>query len=296
MLDSSDIKIIQTITENGSISKAAEAFNVTQPTLSKRLARLEHVLNIPLFYRHNGGMKPTPAAEYLIESGEKIQSQLDSMARHVGMLSELNEGSINVGVGPIIEQIYFPKVLLDFTEETSNIKFRMSTETDERLLELLLSGLIDIAIGPFSKEGIPDDVIATPVKSDNIVFVGRKDHPLLDADLSGMPMEVLSRYPSIGPAIPSSFAKTLESLGLDDFGPLITCDSYAVSKSVVSVSDYLTGGPEILFEKEISEGILVEIPINLNLVWTSYCVVKPESMEIPIVKKFLEVFNTYLEN
>lgn len=53
MLDSSDITIVATIAELGSISKAADKLNMSQPTLSKGLTRLEQVLAIDLFHRHS---------------------------------------------------------------------------------------------------------------------------------------------------------------------------------------------------------------------------------------------------
>lgn len=293
MLESSDIKIIQAIAELGSISKAATKLNVSQPTLSKRVARLEQVVNLTLFHRNNDGMQVTEAAQYLMDHGKPILAKLDSMVRHLEMLADLEVGRLNIGVGPIIEQLYFPKVLLDYTEETSDIDVSLTTESDDKLLELLLSGDIDVGIGPFQPDLLPNELFVSPVQSANIIFVARKDHPILEEGKLS-PQEMMAKYPAISPSIPKSFLQMLPEQ-VAGFSTKITCDNYHTSKSVVQFSDYLTGGPELLFEKELREGTLVEIPTDINLVWTSHCVARPESMAIPSVKKFLEVFERYLD-
>ncbi|MCG8609096.1 MAG: LysR family transcriptional regulator [Pseudomonadales bacterium] len=295
MLDSTDINMVQVISEVGSISKAAEMLNMSQPTLSKRLARLESSLGLSLFHRYNGGMLPLHAANFIMENGIQVQSKLNSIHRHLKMLSNLEEGTLNIGVGPIIEQIYFPKVLLDFTEETSNVRITLTTDSGERLLQLIQEGSIDVGIGPFRKSDIPEDLISRSVQSANIILVCRSGHPVLD-DIKGngvVSLLDLSKYPNIGPSTPDSYKENLPE-EFKKFRPLITCENYMSSKSIVSCSDYITGGPEILFEKEIRNGSLVKIPTNFTMQWSSFCIVRPESINIPSVKKFLDIFSSYL--
>ncbi|ARU56817.1 LysR family transcriptional regulator [Oleiphilus messinensis] len=295
MLDSTDINMVQVISEVGSISKAAEMLNMSQPTLSKRLARLESSLGLSLFHRYNGGMLPLHAANFIMENGIQVQSKLNSIHRHLKMLSNLEEGTLNIGVGPIIEQIYFPKVLLDFTEETSNVRITLTTDSGERLLQLIQEGSIDVGIGPFRKSDIPEDLISRSVQSANIILVCRSGHPVLD-DIKGngvVSLLDLSKYPNIGPSTPDSYKEHLPE-EFKKFRPLITCENYMSSKSIVSCSDYITGGPEILFEKEIRNGSLVKIPTNFTMQWSSFCIVRPESINIPSVKKFLDIFSSYL--
>lgn len=68
MLDVSDIKLLQKVTELGSINKAADELYMSQPTLSKRISRLEQTLNVKLFFRHSSGMQPTDVTNYLIKT------------------------------------------------------------------------------------------------------------------------------------------------------------------------------------------------------------------------------------
>ena len=65
-MDLSDIKLIKTIVDTGSISLASQHLNLSQPTVSNRLARLEHSLGMQLFHRLPRGMTPTTTAEYIL--------------------------------------------------------------------------------------------------------------------------------------------------------------------------------------------------------------------------------------
>ena len=55
-----------------SITKAADAFYVTQPTLSKYISSLEDELGTKLMNRQNGHIKLTPQGKYLYEVGTKM--------------------------------------------------------------------------------------------------------------------------------------------------------------------------------------------------------------------------------
>ena len=116
MIDVTEIHLVQVVSELGSISKAAEQLHLSQPTLSKRISRLEQKLNMALFYRDTAGMVPTEAAKLLTSKGHQLTSQIAQLERELALMANLHGGMISVGVGPIVEQDILPKVLLDFVE------------------------------------------------------------------------------------------------------------------------------------------------------------------------------------
>ena len=262
MLDVSDIHLIQTIAEVGSINKAADKLFMSQPTLSKRISRLEQVLKIDLFHRHSTGMTPTSAASYLIENGKQIQGKLDAMCRHVELLSELQGGSLNIGAGPISEQLFFPKVLVDFLEDTRDVKTVLRIGVTDELLAMVIDGQLDIAIGPFEPSELPKDLLVTPLRTEQIIFVVRPGHPLANKDIDDI-YAAFEQYSLIGPSITSSVAKYMnyeKSPGMVK----VSCDNYRISKSVVMTSDYITGGPALLFARELAAGELVELKADYD--------------------------------
>ena len=157
MIDVSDIHMIQVITELGSINKAAEALNLSQSTLSKKVSRLEHNIKLELFNRDHIGMVPTEAAKYLLAEATELRAQLSAIERQLALRANHVGGTVNIGVGPIIEQFILPKVLLDFAEQDYKFKISAIAVSADSLLEQLNTGAIDIAVGPFIQDEVPQD-------------------------------------------------------------------------------------------------------------------------------------------
>lgn len=291
MLDVSDIHLLKAIVEAGSTSKAAEKLFMSQPTLSKRVARLEQQLKTQLFHRSSTGMKPTEIANYLIHQGQHIQSQLSAICRHVELLSNLEGGSLHIGVSPVVEQLLFPQVLLDFIAETTNVEISFKVEVPEKLQQAVIAGELDIAVGPFLVHELPQELFISEVSSEPVIFVVRPEHPIVLASPQPTLAE-LFQYPGIGPALNKSMLATLEQAGLSPKRQ-ITCDNYHISKSIVMSSDYFTGGPKQLFEHELSRSELIEVKTAQPVIWQAYCVTRPESIHTATVKKFLEILERY---
>ena len=59
--------------------KAAEACNVTQPTLSAMIGKLEEELNAKLFDRNQQPICPTPIGGQVISQARQVLQQADSI-------------------------------------------------------------------------------------------------------------------------------------------------------------------------------------------------------------------------
>lgn len=73
------LKYAITVSEYGSISKAAEKLFVAQPNVSRSIKELEKELNITIFDRTTKGMSLTPDGEKLIQYGKKIMKEIDNL-------------------------------------------------------------------------------------------------------------------------------------------------------------------------------------------------------------------------
>ena len=102
MIDLSDFRMVETICSTGSLTKAADALLVSQPTLSKRLARLEDQLGAKLFHRAPSGLTPTLFANYLVDSANPVKARVASIERQVERILDHDKGDVRIGVGPII--------------------------------------------------------------------------------------------------------------------------------------------------------------------------------------------------
>ena len=92
-----DFQYIAEIARYGSITKAAEALYLSQPTLTKFLQRVEQEVGTPLFHRVGKRFIPTPAGEVYVEKAHSIlllNSQLD---QELDALASMRRGSVRVG-------------------------------------------------------------------------------------------------------------------------------------------------------------------------------------------------------
>lgn len=295
MIDISDIHMIQVVADVGSINKAAELLNMSQPTLSKKVSRLEQKLNLELFSRGIAGMVPTEAANLLIEEGSHLKDQLRKVERQLELMSYKKGGVVKLGVGPIVEQILLPKVLLDYVDQNYDFKIQVTTMSSEALLKQLRKGAIDLAIGPFVESDIPDDMTSPLYLSEKIIGAVRSGHDLSSKG-AALTLDAFTRFKAVTPDIPAhmghQISRLLENTPLE---PEIVCENYAMAKTIVSNSDYITAGPESLFRTEFTSGELskLEFPIDVN--WNCMCIGRPETLLIPIVKEIVSIFSQYMD-
>lgn len=284
MLDISDIQEVQTICALGSISRAAEELHLSQPTLSKRIARLEDQLGTKLFHRASKGLIPTQAAKYLIGTGENLQAEMQRIERHLKQLSNRGQGSISIAVGPIVEQIFLPEFLPEFVDQTGNCRITISTENSEKLLSLIRKAKVDAIIGPFNADDFKNDFLAFPLARTKTVTVARWDHPIFQKT-GPLKREDLLSYPLASPQL----ERKTSNPDRPSRRKRIICENYPTLKQVVLNTDSVFGGPEVLFRKDLEQKRLRIVPFPATYRWDCACIIRPEAIEEPLVSKLVEI-------
>ena len=157
-MELSDIQLIKTIAEVGSISGASHALHLSQPTVSKRLSHLEQTLGMQLFHRLPRGMTPTSTAEYILSQEPELNNHMKAISCQIQRMADLEAGHLRLGVGPIIEQVLLLRVLSGFLNLRGGAQITVVTEDDRNLIEQFASSELDVIVGPFeaSDTGIDD--------------------------------------------------------------------------------------------------------------------------------------------
>lgn len=286
--------MIKVISELGSINKAAEVLNMSQPTLSKKVSRIEQKIKLELFYRDNAGMVPTAAANFLMQKSEGLSDQLHDIERQLELMAAMEGGTVKVGVGPIVEQFLLPKVLLDFAEQDYRFNISVVTMSIDDLFHMLMKSEIDLAVGIFSHEDIPKEFV-TPLKArERSVVAVRSGHPL--GDKTSVTMQDLSKFKSVLPSVPKSVLNQMEDeAGMELSTPNISCENYAMARMIVMNTDYVTTGPEPVFHNEFAAGELVKVDVKEEIELEFLCLAKPETLKMPIVKEVVGLFSQYMD-
>lgn len=285
-MDIRDIELIEAVHKTGSLSKACVELSVSQPTLSKRLARLESTLGAELFFRYATGLVATPVAEYVLAESHQARSQLRDIKRHVELMTSLDSGELRLGVGPIVEQLMLPQVLSRFLETTGDVSVSIVAEDDQTLLKLFNEAELDIIVGPFSaSEQSTDHIRGFEMVSDRIVAVARASHPLFEVEVT---QSEVAKYPLISPKAQGTVRG--ENIPAEFNNLKIISDNYDSLRSLTLASDAICMGPKAVFAAQVQSGELVELPIPIAIEWKSALLVKRETYTTPLARHMVGLF------
>jgi len=174
------------------VSKAASRMAITQPAMSKTLARLREAFNDPLFVRSKRGIQPTPRAESLVSELENILGSIENLLIE-GEFSPLSyQGEVSIAISEYVGLSLLPALASKL--QTIAPKLRVKTITRvEGQLEHLASGELDFAI-QIERASYGPEYRMQPLGSSPLAIFVRRQHPLVD---QGISIDTLLQYPTI---------------------------------------------------------------------------------------------------
>jgi DNA-binding transcriptional LysR family regulator len=112
-----DLHILLTVAEMGSMGKAAERLAVSQPSVSKAIADIEHAIGVPLLVRMPQGVQTTPYGRALIRRGMGAFDELRRGIKDIEFLADPTAGDVRVGCPEAIASGLLLAVLTRFCEQ-----------------------------------------------------------------------------------------------------------------------------------------------------------------------------------
>jgi LysR family transcriptional regulator, hydrogen peroxide-inducible genes activator len=126
-------------------AKAASACNVTQPTLSMMVKKLEDELGVKIFDKGQP-LKPTKSGEIIISRSRSILQELKNLKEFIKEEKESLEGEFRLGVIPTLAPYLLPKFLNEFLEKHPGTSFTVMELQTNELIRLLKTNRLDVAI------------------------------------------------------------------------------------------------------------------------------------------------------
>ena len=126
--------------------RAAEACNVTQPTLSAMIGKLEEELNAKLFDRNRQPICPTPVGEQVLRQAKEVLAQADSIKDIVEEEKHSLNGTFRVGILPTIAPYLLPRFFPQLMKKYPTLDIRVREMKTYEIKEALLQGDIDAGI------------------------------------------------------------------------------------------------------------------------------------------------------
>lgn len=132
------------VAELSNFTKAALAIPLSQPALSRSVARLEEELGQPLFERQTRNVALTDAGNLLLGRARKILSLVDDVKAEIN--DDGQTGQIRVAAIPTIAPYFLPSRLREFHRSHPQAKVIVQEDTTDNLLKKLNDGVVDVAI------------------------------------------------------------------------------------------------------------------------------------------------------
>lgn len=137
------IRSFLAVAEAGSLSAAARATGISQPTLGRHIQTIEAQLQVPLFTRIAQGQALTEAGQALLPSARAMQAAAAELALTAKGRSGGIEGTVRITASRVVSHVILPRVLALLREAEPGIQIDLvPSDTTENLL----FGEADIAL------------------------------------------------------------------------------------------------------------------------------------------------------
>jgi DNA-binding transcriptional LysR family regulator len=165
------------VARHRSISAAAAAMNVAQPSLSKSLRLLEAELGVALFTRLPRGVELTEYGASLLRHAGQVRIQLRDARAEIGAMRAGSLGHVAVGAGPSWLRRHLPRAVARVTATHPQLRVRVIGGFDEALISALRHGELDFVVAELPSEGAAD-LQTTPLTQDDLSVCCARGHRL----------------------------------------------------------------------------------------------------------------------
>lgn len=180
----------------GTLSRAAEALFLSQPSVSLQLQALERELGAELLQRSRRRINLTDAGEALYELARPLVEGWENLDREFqAKVKGLQAGKLVVAAGSSTIQYLLPGLVRQYRERFPAVQLQLANVTGKDGLALLRADEADFAVG--SMLDVPNDIAWAPVYHYDPMLITPLDHPL--AQKESVLLEDLSPYGLILP-------------------------------------------------------------------------------------------------
>ncbi|UDF35315.1 UNVERIFIED_ORG: LysR family transcriptional regulator [Shinella sp. XGS7] len=113
------------VLQEGSLSGAARALGLTQPTVGRHVSALEQALDLSLFTRSAAGLQPTESALALREDAELMQSTAAALERAARGLGQAVQGAVRISASEVMGVEVLPPILSELQAQHPQLEIEL---------------------------------------------------------------------------------------------------------------------------------------------------------------------------
>lgn len=171
-----DLRYLVAVSEHRHFGHAAEACNVSQPTLSSQIRKLEEELGVRLLERTNKRVHMTPVGAQILLHAERVLAETQAMESVAQAARDPLVGPLRLGVIPTLAPYLMPLILRPLKESYPGLTIELWEDQTRALIDGMRNHRLDAAL------------LATPAESPEITEIDLFVEPLLAALPVGHPL------------------------------------------------------------------------------------------------------------
>ena len=256
-LELNHLRVLGALYEQGTVSAAAEALDVSQQAVSLQLKRIRAVLGDPLFVRTGRGMVPTAYGQLIQPHVRQLLALVHAMPMPTSIPLQDMERTLSISSTDHAQLIVVGELLRELRSAAPRVKVKISNIESVGLVRRMQEGDIDLA---FTSNGyLPEGLLSLPLFAERYVCVAAR--PLAEAS-GALPLAALVTHDFlvVSPAVPGfdgSAGQWFEQQGLRR-RVVASVPSFFMAMEYVRRSDVVAFMPSRLLPRDG----LFEVPLE----------------------------------
>ncbi|EBV2192602.1 LysR family transcriptional regulator [Salmonella enterica] len=250
------------VAQQGTLGRAAETLNLSQPALSKTLNELEQLTGTRLFERGRLGAQLTVPGEQFLTHAVKVLDALNTAGQALNRKEDASADVVRVGALPTAALGILPAAIGRFHQQQKSTSLQVATMNNTMLLAGLKSGEIDLGIGRMSDPELMGGLNYELLLLESLKLVVRPGHPLLQETIT---LSRVMEWPVVvSPkgTVPRQNAEALlQSQGCKMPAGCIETLSASLSRQLTVDYDYVWFVPSGAVKEDLRQATLISLPV-----------------------------------
>ncbi|WP_397475361.1 LysR family transcriptional regulator [Pusillimonas sp.] len=255
------------VAEFGSINRAAEDLEMTQPALARRIATLEHDLNVALLVRGARGVQLTDAGRLLVGGAGPILRQAELLRAEIGRQVKTQ---VAIGLPFSMNKLVTAPFASQELDRGSPVSLRVYEGFLHHLRERMHQSLIDVAIME-DRDDESSQFERIPLIKEQVFLVGNADSGLRPDQ--GVDARQLGRCQLILPGRPNIIRMRLEAYlknNGEKYRRAADAETLPLCLSLVNDGHGMTVMPYCALYEYPMSSLRVAPIVDLPMVWSMY--------------------------
>ncbi len=189
-MDSKELKSFCATARLGNAARASYYLQLSQPTVTGHIQRLEKELGVTLFDRINRPMTLTEVGEHLSKLAIPLLEGIDSLREQTSQAE--NKSPLQIASTTSLAHLFLPKLISKFRSQYPDSRIHIRSEIGSQVLRVVREGEVDIGITAGKPQ---NDLTFFDLMSSERVLIAPLGHPILESPIESL--DEIAKWPNV---------------------------------------------------------------------------------------------------